>query len=630
MSETAEKPRPERHGIVWLEAEEREIYDAYLAGEKMSAIAAKQGRSRGGVASHLRELGVLDELGAPVQPPPDFAPTPAAQKRAAKGMTVAPPRVARVAKKFDDAAVKTEINPRFAEAIDVLKNSNQSLFITGRAGTGKSTLLKYFRRETKKNMVVLAPTGIAALNVGGQTIHNFFRFPIDITPQKVRDRSKPRNAKLYKKLEMIVIDEISMVRADIMDCIDTYLRHFGPQVGEPFGGVQMIFIGDLYQLPPVVGDREREIFADFYETPYFFSAQVMRDFDFRVIELEKVYRQKDGDFIALLNRVRDNRVTDRDLAVLNARLNAANGHSGDGISISLTTTNRRADEINDGHLSALTSRKFNYTAVVQGDFGREYFPAATDLSFKIGAQIMMLNNDKEGRWVNGSIGVIEDVTVYNDQGDDSIAVRLQGSTEVIDVSRHTWDVYAFALAGEEIQSQSVGSFTQYPFRLAWAVTIHKSQGKTFDRVAIDLGQGAFASGQVYVALSRCRTLEGITLQTPIQRRHIKSDARIHGFMERYAPVLLDEPVDNFMGDKSRAGGYDAKITMIEAAIRGKTALSLHYRKADGTEIRLVVYPHNLRDHTYQGNIFTGMTAFSPDTGKDLLFDVGNILDMAVA
>ncbi|MDE2029995.1 MAG: AAA family ATPase [Alphaproteobacteria bacterium] len=556
---------------------------------------------------------MLDEDGVPVVPPPEFAPTAAAQKRSDKKAVVA----ARAKGAADeDGGTPPEINPRFGEALRLMRDTGRSLFITGKAGTGKSTLLRHFRREAKKNIVVLAPTGIAALNVGGQTIHNFFRFSIDVTPQKAAARKKPRNAKLYKKIETIVIDEISMVRADLLDCVDAFLRLHGPEPGQAFGGVQMIFIGDLYQLPPVVTAQEREIFESHYETPYFFSAYCLSGFSLATVELEKVYRQKDGAFVALLNRVRENAVTDADIVLLNSRVVPAASPRDERFSISLTATNRHADEINAAHLAALEGQARLSVAEVEGDFGREYFPAAPELSFKPGAQVMMLTNDREGRWVNGSLGVIESAGKDIDKG-EYIAVRLQDTEDSVAVFRHAWEVYRFALSGDEILSEPAGTFIQFPFRLAWAVTIHKSQGKTFDRVTIDIGQGAFAAGQVYVALSRCTSFEGITLQTPLQRRHIRTDPRIAAFMENRSGAPEDE-----------AQAELTPVMLIERAIRNESALDISYLKSDGEKMRLTVMPYALGLHTHENRIFMGMKAHCRLDGEARLFSVERILEIA--
>jgi ATP-dependent exoDNAse (exonuclease V) alpha subunit len=426
-----------------------------------------------------------------------------------------------------------DINDRFRHALHVMEYTNRCLFITGKAGTGKSTLLSHFCARTNKRPVVLAPTGVAALNVRGQTIHKFFHFYIDVTPDKIRRRQvKPRTPKLYKKLKTIIIDEVSMVRADMLDCIDEFLRLYGPDESQPFGGVQMIFVGDLYQLPPVVSRDSEEIFSEHYETPYFFSARCLREADFTIVELDKIYRQKEQKFVDLLNRIRTDSADDEDIAHLNTRFNPHYQPNPKEFFINLTTTNRKADEINAHHLAALPAKMHSTNAIVSGDFGKEFFPTAPELQFKLGAQIMLINNDSQGRWVNGSIGVIE--AVKRDENDRAyINVRLTDEHDRVAVYPHTWEVYRYGLDGGEITANSVGSFTQFPFRLAWAVTIHKAQGKTFDHVMIDIDRGTFAAGQMYVALSRCTSFEGIVLKTRIARQHIRTDARIVEFLARY-------------------------------------------------------------------------------------------------
>lgn len=432
-----------------------------------------------------------------------------------------------------------ELNPDFERAFDLMEHTRKHLFVTGRAGTGKSTLLSYFREQTDKNVVVLAPTGVAAVNVKGQTIHSFFGFKPDITVAKVRKLRPEGKGDLYKKLDAIVIDEISMVRADLMDCIDAFLRRHGPDASEPFGGVQMILIGDLYQLPPVVGSDEREIFADHYQSPYFFSAHVFSRVDLfgngrvtlEYVELKKIYRQKDRTFIDILNAVRSNAVTDTHIREVNKRYRSEDARTAkDGV-IHLTTTNSVAAEMNERELSKLSGEVYTYESQIEGEFDAKYLPTDMSLRLKIGAQVMLLNNDSDGRWINGTIGRIVRVVVDNETKEDVIHVRLDND-ELVEVRPHQWELYRFEFnpKASQIESKAIGACTQYPMKLAWAVTIHKSQGKTFDRVVLDLGRGTFAPGQLYVALSRCTTLEGIILKAPIERRHIWTDRTVVRFM----------------------------------------------------------------------------------------------------
>jgi len=509
-----------------------------------------------------------------------------------------------------------EINPEFARAVDLMDNTDKCLFITGKAGTGKSTLLDHFCNNASKKPVVLAPTGVAALNVGGQTIHSFFNFYVDVTPEKIlKKKTKPRNVKLYQKLQTIIIDEISMVRADLLDCIDIFLRLYGPEKRKPFGGVQMVFVGDLYQLPPVVSGNDGDIFNGHYETPYFFSAHIMSQLKLEVIELEKVYRQKDEKFVELLNRIRNNSVELNDIEHLNSRFIKDEQPKEGEFYISLTTTNKKADEINDTHLRALDGFLHSADAIVKGEFGKEYFPTATDLQYKIGAQIMMLNNDQKKRWVNGSIGVIEEVK-KNEAGNEYIRVRLHDSDRLVSVEQHQWEVFKFSFDGAQIVSEPIGTFTQYPFRLAWAITIHKSQGKTFDKVIIDIGSGTFASGQMYVALSRCTSFEGIILKTQVKPHNISTDFRIFKFLTSYQYKKAAEGLS-----------HEDKISLIQQAINEKSKLNMVYLKANDTKSTRTIIPMKVGIEDYQGKKFPGMQAFCTNSNEERMFHVGRILKL---
>ncbi len=425
-----------------------------------------------------------------------------------------------------------EINGQFQKALDAME-SGKNIFITGKAGTGKSTLLNHFRKNTKLKIAVLAPTGVAALNVEGETIHSFFRFKPDVTADKIK-KIKGSGSRIYKELDAIVIDEISMVRADLLDYVDKFLRLNAGSAGDPFGGVQMVLIGDLYQLPPVVTSKEREIFQTRYESPYFFDSLVYRDHPMEMIELEKIYRQKDQDFIELLNAIRNNTVTEGHLRALNARVGAKLPTAkDDGFAVHLTPTNAMASELNLERMSVLAAPIRAYSARISGKFESRAYPADETLQVAVEAQVMLLNNDSAGRWVNGTLGQVEAIAEDEENGEDVIWVRLSnGSLE--EVRPHAWDIFHFTFNSDTqlIETETLGAFRQYPLKLAWAVTIHKSQGKTFERVAIDMGRGAFAHGQTYVALSRCTTLEGMTLVKPLQKRDIWTDSRIVRFMTR--------------------------------------------------------------------------------------------------
>lgn len=517
---------------------------------------------------------------------------------------------------------KIEKNTQFLEASRLMEAGEKNLFITGKAGTGKSTLLRHFCQKTKNNFVILAPTGVAALNVKGQTIHRFFNFYVDVTPQKILEqKTKPRMPRLYKKIQTIIIDEASMVRADLVDCMDVFLRLYGPRPDQSFGGVQMVFIGDLYQLPPVVSGEETAIFSTHYKTPYFYSAHALEEQPLEVVELLKVYRQKDAAFIELLNKIRNNSVEDADLRILNSRLDtavSASPHVADSqktLAVTLTATNARADEINETHLRALKGKTFHSEAVIKGDFGKEYFPTALALGFKIGAQIMMLNNNTNRYWVNGSIGVIEAVK-EDDDGEQYLVVRLQEEDETVEVYPFTWEVFRFGVEGETIISEPVGTFTQYPFRLAWAITIHKSQGKTFENVAIDIGRGTFAAGQIYVALSRCTSFEGITLKVPIAKKHIRTDYRIFAFLteHQYRKAKAIQPKQD-------------KVSLIEAAIKNKTDLQIIYLKGNDTKTTRTVRPISLGEEIFKGKVFMGLKAFCVLREEERMFSLDRILEI---
>jgi len=424
-----------------------------------------------------------------------------------------------------------EFNEGFAKAFGCFENTGEHVFVTGPAGTGKSTLLEYFRRHTTKSIVVLAPTGVAAHLVKGQTIHSFFHFKPDITPDKVQQiRLRKQQKRIFEALEAIVIDEISMVRADLMDCVDTFLRIFGREPGKPFGGVQMIMIGDLYQLPPVVTAADSLLFESYYESPYFFDAKVFKDMNLRVIGLTKVYRQKDEGFLGLLNAVRNHTLSAEELDHLNTRVAKDFIPPADDFYVYLTTTNQMADRINHGRLEQLGRKSLLLQAKISGDINERQMPVAADLVVKTDAQVMLVNNDSQGRWMNGSVGRIIDVVEMNNEH-HLIRVQLTNGS-VVEVTPFTWEIFKFFYNSdsESVDSESIGAFTQYPIRLAWAITIHKSQGKTFEKVIIDTGDGAFAHGQMYVALSRCTRLDGIVLRRKLRRSDLILDERILNFL----------------------------------------------------------------------------------------------------
>lgn len=421
-----------------------------------------------------------------------------------------------------------ELTAEFRHALDLMNKTNKCLFITGKAGTGKSTLLRYFRAKTEKNVAVVAPTGVAAINVEGQTIHSFFKLPLRFI-QKEDIRRLTRNRRVIECLDTLIIDEASMVRADILDGIDHSLRLNRGKQDVPFGGVQIVLFGDLFQLPPIVDRDMAEIFERKYSSPYFFSANVIQNLELECLELTKIYRQNEAEFIGLLNKIRNKQYEESDLNKLNERV-VVIAEGGEEDEIVLSTTNQRAAEINQGRLNALRSRPFQYAAEVSGNFDEKLYPNDSSLILKKGAQVMLIKNDPNKRWVNGTLGHVETLSEH------SITVSIDGKSH--DVQKSVWEriEYVFNEETERIESKVVGTFEQYPLKLAWAITIHKSQGKTFDKVIVELGDGAFAHGQVYVALSRCSQFSGLKLRRPIRPRDILFDERILEFSTRWKTV----------------------------------------------------------------------------------------------
>ncbi len=498
-----------------------------------------------------------------------------------------------------------------------MEHGRRHLLITGSAGTGKSTLLTYFCGRVDWDPVILAPTGVAALNVGGQTVHRFFGFGIDVTPDLVaRRRTAPRDAALYRNLRTLIIDEASMLRADLLDCVDLFLRRYGPRPGERFGGVRLIFIGDLYQLPPVVTGLEREALAQRYPSPHFFSALALDGVELETLELTRIFRQRDRAFAELLNRIRKNVADSADIERINRRVAPDfQPPAGEGW-ITLTGTNRAADAINLARLEALPSREFQSSAIIQGDFGREHYPTQQDLRFKQDAQIMLLNNDAAQRWVNGSIGVIEDIRIGG--GEEYVIARLADSGRRARVEPYEWELLRFESREGSIVASPAGIFKQFPFRLAWAVTVHKSQGKTFDRMVVDLDR-VFASGQAYVALSRCTSLQGLTLTRPLGAKSIRCDWRVQRFLagEQYKRA-------------ERRLSTEDKLKVIEQAIDSGAALEMEYLKPNDVSSRRRVRPLEVGARAYSGKEFLGLRAWCLLREDERTFRVDRILSLNVA
>lgn len=409
-------------------------------------------------------------------------------------------------------------------ALDRIQKLEGVVFLTGKAGTGKSTLLNLIKRTFRYNMVVLAPTGVASVLVGGQTIHSFFKFPPGWISQK---DYRPLSKSMADKIDLIVIDEISMVRADLLDHMDQLLR-ISKKNDRPFGGIPMLWVGDLYQLPPVISSpEEKEYFKNHYSSPYFFSAEVMKELDsFELIELEQVFRQSELHFIRLLNRIRLNECDEEDLEEINLRAEADPNE--DQIpAITLTSTNAQATQINLRELNKLDSSAKTYPAKIEGMVNPAQLPAEQHLVLKEGAQVMTMRNDPAKNYINGSIGILEELRPQ------SILVRFPHQEQSVEIPLATWEIVRYIYEDQTIKVNPVGSFTQLPVKLAWAVTIHKSQGKTFEKAIIDLGRGAFENGQTYVALSRCRTLDGVYLTQKLNWKDIRTDERVADFIRQW-------------------------------------------------------------------------------------------------
>lgn len=430
-------------------------------------------------------------------------------------------------------------NPELQRARAIIENTSANLFLTGKAGTGKTTFLRQLYADAPKRMVILAPTGIAAINAGGATVHSFFQinpgapFIPGAVFNKEQFKLNKRKIRLIRSLELVVIDEISMVRADLLDAVDSVLRRYRDG-WRPFGGVQLLLIGDLQQLAPVVTEQERALLAQYYPTPFFFSSHALQRTPYLTIELKQIYRQQDDNFIHILNSVRENRAGAAELALLNQRyIPNFRPKSGEAY-IQLVTHNHRAQAINSAELARIDSEEFAYDAAVEGTFPSGAFPTDEHLTLKVGAQVMFVKNDTKHRYVNGTLGVVTRLEkkriVVQPIGDFSNG--KSGGGEPVEVEPDRWGNVSYRLDEEtkEITEQEDGAFVQYPLKLAWAITVHKSQGLTFDRAVIDVA-AAFAHGQTYVALSRCKTLEGLVLSTPIPANAIINDNAVAGFTQ---------------------------------------------------------------------------------------------------
>ncbi|WP_343320507.1 helix-turn-helix domain-containing protein [Sphingobacterium multivorum] len=492
-------------------------------------------------------------------------------------------------------------NTAFMQAVAFVNQTNQNVFITGKAGTGKTTFLKYIREHSYKKMAITAPTGVAAMNAGGTTLHSLFWLPFGTFIEDYELRWDEQDSHIYNKsrlfstikltkqrrailqeLELLVIDEVSMVRADTLDAINVILQSVRRDM-RPFGGLQVLFIGDLYQLPPVVKDAEWNVLRDHYSSVFFFNAKVLRDNPLVMLELNKIYRQQDEGFISILNAIRNNQCTSDMLTTLNSYYQQDFVPNEEEQYITLTSHNRNADEINGAKLASLSGKMLNLKAVVKDDFAQGSYPAEETLSLKIGAQVMFIRNDSgdERKYYNGKIGTVKDIDTV--QG--TVTVTFPDGSESVTVKRETWENirYNYDKGQDQIKEEILGTFSQFPLRLAWAITIHKSQGLTFQKAIIDAGT-SFAAGQVYVALSRLTSLDGLVLKSIIPSYAIRTDYQVVEFAQRaqgQADVneILEQCQRNYLGQILMHGfRWDGLLAETSELLK-----SLEERNIDGKE-----------------------------------------------
>ena len=503
------------------------------------------------------------------------------------------------------------------EALYLMEKTQANLFLTGKAGTGKSTLLRSFLTHTTKNIAVLAPTGVAALNIGGSTIHSFFKMSPKSTFASIRKEAKRFiGDPTFTELDAIVIDEISMMRADLFDFINLYLQ-IVCENSLAFGGKQMILIGDLFQLPPVVTSEERDYFRDNYLSPYFFSSKVVAngEFSFTFHELEKIYRQNDQIFIDILNSIREKKADEAILSQLNECVVGEQRFEIKPGDMYLAGRNSTVDELNREMLEALEGEEFCFPAEVKGRMSPSAFPTEEKLKLKVGAQVMFMVNDSAGRRANGTLGIVKEIS--REKKKAFVLVELFDGEEV-EVSSFTWRVnqYTYDYDTKKLGAETVGSFSQIPLKLAWACTIHKSQGKTFENVVLDMKGGSFAHGQTYVALSRCKSLEGLKLISPIRKSDIILDSVISDFIATYHDQKFVPPLES-----------SELYQKLEKAMKEKAEISILYQWKDWEIRERKIAPTKLGRMRLKGVVFVGMKAICGESGKEKVFEVERVKEL---
>ena len=524
------------------------------------------------------------------------------------------------------------IDPSQQQAIDSIE-AGHSVFLSGRAGSGKSFTVHYWSTQTTKNYVLLASTGVAAVHIGGQTIHSFFGIEpgalIHEVQRKASRLAKQKQA-IIKAVETFVIDEVSMVRADLLDCVDATLQ-IVLKDPRPFGGKQIVMVGDVYQLPPVVKAQEKELFSGVsslglgYSSPYFFAAHAFsRGFAPQLILLEHNYRQQqDSEFLDILNAIRNKRITPTQLATLNQRVepDALHTHS---TAVYLAGTNAQATRLNEQRLKALEHEERSFEATHWGAVNPATMPVEPTLRLKVGARVMIVRNDQPhlGRWVNGTTGTVEGFFVEDSNDGSStkgVEVRKDDDGRVVKIPHCSWEVYAYTLRNERVERELIGCYTQIPLRLAWALTIHKAQGKTFQQVIVDLSRATFAYGQIYVALSRCTRLQGISLTRPLQKNHISVDPVLTSFIAHY-----------HIQQARQTQSWSSLVQVIRTAIATNQPLGLRYLRSSDNPVTLCVHPLALKQIQYKGAMHHCLVAREAHHSVNRNFNLGRTLGATIA